>query len=80
MYGPPGTGSCAASAAIAPREEFVDTCDRVVCDFGEDPSEPGLRINAAELGGYNLLPAIDERPSTKSIVVYLRDAATLESQ
>lgn len=33
------------------REEFVDACDIVVGDLGENLCEPGLRIDVVELGG-----------------------------
>jgi hypothetical protein len=38
-----------------PRQEFVDAIDRMIGDAGENVGEPGLRVDAVELGG------LDER-------------------
>ena len=40
-------------SSVTPWKEFVEACDFVVGDFGEDPSEPGLWIDFVELGGFD---------------------------
>ena len=35
--------------SVTPEEEFVETCDLMISDLGEDPCEPGLGIDVVEL-------------------------------
>lgn len=37
--------------SVTPGEEFVEACDLVVGDLGQNPCAPGLRIDVVELGG-----------------------------
>ena len=39
--------------SVTPGEEFVEACDLVVGDLGQDPCEPGLRIDVVALGGFD---------------------------
>ena len=41
------------SALIIPWEQLINPVDLVVCDAAEGIGEPGLRIDAVELGGLN---------------------------
>ncbi len=39
--------------SVTPGEQLVDAVDLVVGDAGERVGEPGLRIDAVELGGFD---------------------------
>ena len=38
--------------SVTPRHEFVQTRDLVLGDAAENIGQPGLRINAVQLGGF----------------------------
>ena len=38
---------------VTPWEEFVEAGDFVIGDFAENPSQPTLRIDVVELGGFD---------------------------
>ena len=40
-------------SSVTPRHQLVQTCDPMVWYLGEDPCEPGFRINFVEFGGLN---------------------------
>ncbi len=39
--------------SVTPRHEFIQLCDLVVGDAAENVGQPGLWIDAVELGGLN---------------------------
>jgi len=39
--------------SVTPREEFIEACDLVVGDLGENPCEPSLRIDVVELCSFD---------------------------
>jgi hypothetical protein len=39
--------------SVTPGHEFIKTSDLVLCDATENICEPGLRINAVQLGGFD---------------------------
>ncbi len=39
--------------SVTPRHEFIQLCDLVVGDAAKNVSEPGLRIDVVELGGFD---------------------------
>ncbi len=39
--------------SVTPRHEFIKTSDLVIGDAGQRLGEPGLRINAVQLSGFD---------------------------
>jgi hypothetical protein len=43
----------ASICKVVPRQKLVNAINLVICDTTENISEPSLRVDAVELGGFN---------------------------